>query len=71
MKRMRADDLHQQWLKDPKYRREYEALAEEFSATAALASGAKAAVPPLVSKTNCRNSRRRLKPALRHQGRVR
>lgn len=33
---IRVDDLHKNWLKDPKYRREYEALAEEFSLVAAL-----------------------------------
>ena len=36
MSRIRIDDLHKNWLKDPKYRREYEALAEEFSLVAAL-----------------------------------
>jgi transcriptional regulator with XRE-family HTH domain len=36
MKRLRVDDLHEQWLKKPEYRREYEALEEEFSLTAAL-----------------------------------
>ena len=32
----RVDDLHKEWMKDPKYRREYQALDEEFSLTAAL-----------------------------------
>jgi transcriptional regulator with XRE-family HTH domain len=36
MKRMRVDDLHKEWMKKPGYRREYEALAEEFSLTTAL-----------------------------------
>ena len=36
MKRTRVDDLHKEWMKNPKYRREYEALEEEFSLTAAL-----------------------------------
>src|ERR1019366_6120331 len=36
MSRMRVDDLHKDWMKDPKYRREYEALEEEFSLTAAM-----------------------------------
>ena len=36
MKNTRVDDLHEQWMKDPAYRREYDALAEEFSLTAAL-----------------------------------
>jgi len=36
MSRIRVDDLHQEWLKDAKYRREYEALHEEFSLVAAL-----------------------------------
>lgn len=36
MKRKRADDLHKKWLKDPHYRREYDALEEEFSLTASL-----------------------------------
>jgi ribosome-binding protein aMBF1 (putative translation factor) len=36
MSHIRVDDLHIDWLKDPKYRREYEALEEEFSLVAAL-----------------------------------
>jgi ribosome-binding protein aMBF1 (putative translation factor) len=36
MSRIRVDDLHKTWMEDPKYRREYEALAEEFSLVAAL-----------------------------------
>jgi ribosome-binding protein aMBF1 (putative translation factor) len=36
MSRIRVDALHKDWLKDPKYRREYEALEEEFSLVAAL-----------------------------------
>jgi ribosome-binding protein aMBF1 (putative translation factor) len=36
MKRIRVDDLHKEWLKRPAYKREYEALEEEFSLTAAL-----------------------------------
>ena len=36
MSRIRVDDLHKEWMKDPKYRREYEALEEEFSLVAAL-----------------------------------
>jgi ribosome-binding protein aMBF1 (putative translation factor) len=36
MSRIRVDDLHNDWMKDPKYRREYEALGEEFSLVAAL-----------------------------------
>ena len=36
MNRTRVDDLHDDWMKDPKYRREYKALAEEFSLTAAM-----------------------------------
>ena len=36
MKRTQVDDLHKVWMKNPKYRREYEALEEEFSLTAAL-----------------------------------
>ena len=36
MSRTRVDDLHKEWMKDPKYRREYQALEEEFSLTAAL-----------------------------------
>ncbi len=36
MSRIRVDDLHKNWMKDPKYRREYEALGEEFSLVAAL-----------------------------------
>jgi len=36
MSRIRVDDLHKKWMKDSKYRREYEALEEEFSLVAAL-----------------------------------
>ena len=36
MNRTRVDDLHREWMKDPKYRREYKALSEEFSLTAAM-----------------------------------
>src|SRR5271165_6828469 len=36
MKRMTVDDLHKKWMKDPKYRREYNAMEEEFSLSAAL-----------------------------------
>jgi ribosome-binding protein aMBF1 (putative translation factor) len=36
MKRTTIDDLHKNWMKNPKYRREYEALEEEFSVAAAL-----------------------------------
>jgi transcriptional regulator with XRE-family HTH domain len=36
MKRTTADELHKKWMKNPKYRREYEALEEEFSLSAAL-----------------------------------
>lgn len=33
---IRVDDLHKKWLKNPAYRREYEALEEEFTLTKAL-----------------------------------
>ena len=36
MSRIRVDDLHRTWMKDPKYRREYKALEKEFSLIAAL-----------------------------------
>jgi ribosome-binding protein aMBF1 (putative translation factor) len=36
MSRTRVDDLHKDWMKDPKYRREYQAIEEEFSLTAAM-----------------------------------
>jgi len=36
MSRIRVDDLHKKWMKDSKYRREYDALEEEFSLVAAL-----------------------------------
>jgi ribosome-binding protein aMBF1 (putative translation factor) len=36
MGRIRVDELHKEWLKDPGYRKEYEALEEEFSLTSAL-----------------------------------
>jgi len=31
-----ADELHQKWLKDPKYRAAYDSLDEEFRLAAAL-----------------------------------
>jgi DNA-binding XRE family transcriptional regulator len=36
MKRLKADDLHREWMQNPAYRREYEALEEEFALVAAL-----------------------------------
>jgi ribosome-binding protein aMBF1 (putative translation factor) len=36
MKRATVDDLHREWMKNPEYRREYDALEVEFSLTAAL-----------------------------------
>ena len=36
MSRILIDDLHRKWMKDRAYRREYDALAEEFSLAAAL-----------------------------------
>ena len=36
MKRTTVDHLHKKWMKNRKYRREYEALEEEFSLAAAL-----------------------------------
>jgi transcriptional regulator with XRE-family HTH domain len=36
MRRIRVDDLHKKWMKDPEYRREYQTLEEEFSLTAAM-----------------------------------
>jgi len=36
MKRTSPDDLHKQWIEKPEYKREYEALEEEFSLTAAM-----------------------------------
>ena len=36
VKRTKVDDLHKKWVKNPKYRREYETLEEEFSLAAAL-----------------------------------
>jgi ribosome-binding protein aMBF1 (putative translation factor) len=36
MSRTRVDYLHKDWIKDPKYRREYQAIEEEFSLTAAM-----------------------------------
>src|SRR5689334_6309969 len=36
MKRMSVDELHKKWVKNPKYRHEYQALEEEFSLSAAL-----------------------------------
>jgi transcriptional regulator with XRE-family HTH domain len=36
MKRVKADDLHKEWMRKPNYRREYEALEEEYALVAAL-----------------------------------
>jgi transcriptional regulator with XRE-family HTH domain len=36
MKRVKADDLHKEWMHKPSYRREYEALEEEYALVAAL-----------------------------------
>lgn len=36
MKLIRADDLHKKWMKNPAYRREYEALAGEFALVGAM-----------------------------------
>jgi ribosome-binding protein aMBF1 (putative translation factor) len=36
MKGTTVDELHKRWMKNPKYRCEYEALEEEFSVAAAL-----------------------------------
>src|ERR1700747_3262962 len=36
MKRMTVDDLDKKGMKNPKYRREYDALEEEFSLSAAM-----------------------------------
>ena len=36
MTRVRVDDLHKNWMKNPRYLREYMALEEEFSLAAAL-----------------------------------
>src|SRR5882672_9973119 len=36
MSRILVDDLHQDWMKNAKYRRAYDALEEEFSLAAAL-----------------------------------
>jgi ribosome-binding protein aMBF1 (putative translation factor) len=36
MGRIRADVLRKRWMKDPVFRREYEALAEEFALASAL-----------------------------------
>jgi transcriptional regulator with XRE-family HTH domain len=36
MTRIRVDDLHKDWMKNPEYRREYRALEKEFSLVAAL-----------------------------------
>ena len=36
MNRIRVDDLHKKWIKDARYRREYESLEKEFSLVASL-----------------------------------
>jgi len=38
MKRIRVDDLAKEWMKDPAFRREYDALEEEFALATALLS---------------------------------
>lgn len=38
MKIITADDLHKEWMKNPAYQREYEALTEEFALAKALLS---------------------------------
>jgi ribosome-binding protein aMBF1 (putative translation factor) len=38
MKLIRADDLHKQWINKADYRREYEALEEEFALATAVAA---------------------------------
>ena len=35
-RRIRADEVHKEWIKDPKYEAEYNALDEEFSLVSAL-----------------------------------
>ena len=48
MRRIRADELHEKWMKKPAYRREYGALAEEFALASARltrpSTGAEAAL---------------------------
>lgn len=34
---MKFSDLHKKWMKDPEYRKEYDALEEEFALIAAVA----------------------------------
>lgn len=41
---IRVDDLHKEWLKDPEYRRGYDALEDEFALISALI-GARARGP--------------------------
>lgn len=36
MKTITADELHRKWMKNPAYRREYDALEEEFALAGAL-----------------------------------
>ena len=36
MSRIRVDDLHETWMKDGRYRKEYSALDKEFSLASAL-----------------------------------
>lgn len=44
MNRIRVDDVHADWMKDSKYRREYAALEEEFSLVATLIEARRRAV---------------------------
>jgi hypothetical protein len=39
MRRIRADELHEKWMKEPAYRREHDALAEEFALASARLEG--------------------------------
>jgi ribosome-binding protein aMBF1 (putative translation factor) len=36
MKTIRVDELHKEWMKNPKYRAEYDALEEEFALVGAM-----------------------------------
>jgi multimeric flavodoxin WrbA len=53
MKRITADELHKKWVKSPTYRREYNALEEEFSLTSALIEARSAQPDPPFVPCSC------------------
>ena len=74
MTRIRIDDLHKGWMNDSSYRREYEALEDEFSLEALLIEGLEGGEDiPLTQqfwtelKAEARDNAARRKPRKRQQ----